>query len=52
MGTAAAVTASILRGAHLVRVHDLPEMSDVARLADAILAGEAVAAPLPVGERP
>jgi dihydropteroate synthase len=37
-GTAAAVTASILAGAHIVRVHDVPEMVQVARAADAILA--------------
>lgn len=35
-GTAAAVTASILAGAHIVRVHDVREMSQVARTADAI----------------
>jgi dihydropteroate synthase len=37
-GTAAAVTASILGGAHIVRVHDVREMAEVARVADAILA--------------
>jgi dihydropteroate synthase len=36
-GTAAAVTASILQGAHIVRVHDVAEMLQVARLADAVL---------------
>ena len=35
-GTAAAVTASILLGAHVVRVHDVKAMVDVARTADAI----------------
>jgi dihydropteroate synthase len=35
--TAAAVTASILNGAHAVRVHDVPEMRAVAAVADAIL---------------
>lgn len=35
-GTAAAVTASILSGAHIVRVHDVKEMVQVARTADAI----------------
>jgi dihydropteroate synthase len=35
-GTAAAVTASILHGAHIVRVHDVKEMARVARVADAI----------------
>ena len=34
--TAAAVTASILLGAHIVRVHDVAEMVQVARVADAI----------------
>jgi dihydropteroate synthase len=38
-GTAAAVTASILAGAHIVRVHDVTAMVQVARTADAILAG-------------
>jgi dihydropteroate synthase len=38
MGTAAAVAASVLGGAHLVRVHDVKEMVQVARLCDAILA--------------
>jgi dihydropteroate synthase len=37
-GTAAAVTAAILAGAHIVRVHDVPAMVDVARTADRILA--------------
>jgi dihydropteroate synthase len=36
-GTAATVTASILGGAHIVRVHDVAEMAQVARIADAIL---------------
>ncbi len=35
-GTAAAVTASILKGAHIVRVHDVKEMARVAKVADAI----------------
>ncbi|MGB6599420.1 MAG: dihydropteroate synthase, partial [Candidatus Acidiferrum sp.] len=35
-GTAATVTASILGGAHIVRVHDVPEMVRVARVADCI----------------
>jgi dihydropteroate synthase len=38
-GTAAAVTASILLGAHIVRVHDVQAMADVARVADRIRAG-------------
>ncbi len=37
-GTAAAVTASILAGAHIVRVHDVAEMVQVARVADCVLA--------------
>jgi len=40
MGTAAAVAASILGGAHIVRVHDVGAMVQVARVCDAIL-GEA-----------
>jgi dihydropteroate synthase len=35
--TAATVTASILGGAHIVRVHDVPEMVQVARAADCVL---------------
>ncbi len=37
MGTAAAVAASIFGGAHVVRVHDVREMIEVARMCDAIL---------------
>ena len=37
MGTAAAVAASVLAGAHVVRVHDVREMAQVARVCDAIL---------------
>ena len=33
-GTAAAVTACVLAGAHVVRVHGVPEMLDVVRVAD------------------
>jgi len=36
-GTAATVTASILNGAHIVRVHDVAEMFQVARVADCLL---------------
>jgi dihydropteroate synthase len=36
LGTAATVTASILGGAHIVRVHDVAEMVRVVRVADAI----------------
>jgi len=35
-GTTAAVTASILGGAHIVRVHDVAEMAQVVKIADAI----------------
>jgi dihydropteroate synthase len=35
-GTAATVTASILGGAHIVRVHDVAEMVRVARVADCV----------------
>jgi dihydropteroate synthase len=35
-GTAATVTASILNGAHIVRVHDVPEMVQVARITDCL----------------
>lgn len=35
-GTAATVAASILGGVHIVRVHDVKEMAQVARMADAI----------------
>lgn len=36
-GTAATVTASILNGAHIVRVHDVAEMVQVARVADSLV---------------
>jgi dihydropteroate synthase len=36
-GTAATVTASILYGAHIVRVHDVSEMAQLARVADCLL---------------
>jgi dihydropteroate synthase len=35
-GTAATVAASILQGAHIVRVHDVTEMAQVARVTDAL----------------
>jgi dihydropteroate synthase len=41
LGTAASVTASILGGAHIVRVHDVAEMAGVARVADAVVNGAA-----------
>ena len=37
-GTAAAVTVSVLLGAHIVRVHDVAEMTDVVRVADLVRA--------------
>ena len=36
-GTAAAIAVSIVRGADIVRVHDVAEMAQVARMTDAIL---------------
>jgi dihydropteroate synthase len=43
-GTAAAVAAAILAGAHLVRVHDVRPMAEVARVCDAILSAGTEAA--------
>ncbi len=40
-GTAAAVTAAILGGAHIVRVHDVRQMAPVVQVADAILRARA-----------
>lgn len=37
--SAAAVTAAILNGAHMVRVHDVREMAAAARVADAVMRG-------------
>lgn len=37
-GTAATITAAILGGAHIIRVHDVAEMTKVARVADAVAA--------------
>ena len=39
MGTAAAVAACVLAGAHVVRVHDVGEMVQVTRVCDAIRDG-------------
>ena len=36
-GTAASVSSAIIRGAHIVRVHDVKEMVEVARVTDAII---------------
>jgi dihydropteroate synthase len=46
MGTAAAVASAVLLGAHVVRVHDVREMVEVVRVADAVRgdSGEARAA--------
>lgn len=44
-GTAASVTASILAGAHIVRVHDVLEMVQVARVADATLNPDSINGP-------
>lgn len=41
MGTAASVAAAIIRGAHIVRVHDVKEAVDVVRVTDAILTADA-----------
>jgi dihydropteroate synthase len=41
-GTAATVTASILQGAHIVRVHDVAEMIQVARVTDAIVSPRSI----------
>jgi len=43
-GTAATVAACVLGGAHIVRVHDVAEMVQVARVADAVLHPGSVAA--------
>lgn len=42
-GTAATVAASILHGAHIVRVHDVAQMVQVARVTDAVLSPQSVA---------
>ncbi|MEI6668348.1 MAG: dihydropteroate synthase [Acidobacteriota bacterium] len=41
-GTAAAVTSAILSGAHIVRVHDVRSMAQVAKVADAIRARRSI----------
>jgi dihydropteroate synthase len=51
--TGAAVTAAILNGAHIVRVHDVKEMRTVAQVADEIARASIVPAkPEDAGERP
>lgn len=42
-GTAATVSAAILGGAHMIRVHDVAEMVQVARVADAVVDPERAA---------
>ena len=42
-GTAATVAQSILGGAHIVRVHDVAEMAQVARVTDLMLSPSAAA---------
>lgn len=37
LGTAASVTAAIMNGAHILRVHDVAEMAQVIKMTDAIL---------------
>jgi dihydropteroate synthase len=37
LGTAASVCASIIRGAHIVRVHDVKAMAEIATMTDAII---------------
>jgi dihydropteroate synthase len=44
LGTVATIAASILRGAHVVRVHDVPEAIQAARMTDAIV-GETLSCP-------
>ncbi|MGA7915046.1 MAG: dihydropteroate synthase, partial [Candidatus Acidiferrales bacterium] len=46
-GTAATVAASILQGAHIVRVHDVAEMAQVARVSDAILSPRLLSSRVP-----
>jgi dihydropteroate synthase len=44
-GTAATVAASILQGAHIVRVHDVAEMAQAAQVSDAILSPQLLRQP-------
>ncbi|HEY6547603.1 MAG TPA: dihydropteroate synthase, partial [Vicinamibacteria bacterium] len=46
-GTAAAVAACVLAGAHVVRVHDVQEMLQVAKVCDAVLSAAPVLAVRP-----
>jgi dihydropteroate synthase len=51
MGTAAAVAACVLGGAHIVRVHDVAEMLQVIRLCDAIVSAGETSDPTPADVR-
>jgi dihydropteroate synthase len=44
-GTAATVAVSILQGAHIVRVHDVAEMTQVTRVCDAVACAQAMRRP-------
>ena len=46
MGTAATTVASIVAGAHIVRVHDVKEIAQAARVADSVLNPALAAAPI------
>jgi len=47
LATAAAITAAILAGAHIVRVHDVSEMGIVVKTADMIVRNRRLAEPVP-----
>ncbi|KAF0218480.1 MAG: dihydropteroate synthase [bacterium] len=46
LGTAASVTAAILQGTHIVRVHDVAQMVEVAKISDAIVGADLCVSPL------
>ena len=48
-GTAATVAASILQGAHIVRVHDVSEMIEVSRAADVVRSPELLSGGFSIG---
>ncbi|MBI5238432.1 MAG: dihydropteroate synthase, partial [Deltaproteobacteria bacterium] len=50
-GTLAVLAAAVLNGAHILRVHDVPEARDAARMADAIKNSGAHPPPIPPGRR-
>jgi dihydropteroate synthase len=52
VGTAAADVAAILRGANVVRVHDVAAQIDAVRVADAILRAGGASPDAPGGARP